>query len=356
LILDKQNTLLKKAAGYLFTVIITIVFLYIALKDVDLKKSINIISHASITTFVLYIFIFFAGHLVRAIRWKFMINSIKKDVSIIHLFGSVMVGYGVSCIVPRLGELYRGLFLGRWENISRTTVIGTIVVERIIDVSAFAFAALISVYIYSGNLYDKVLWLKTSLIIGFALIFMMIFFLILIVRHKGKFNETILWLVGKINPNFADKLKNIFETLITGLSSITGVRNIISIFFLTVIMMGIYAINAYVGFYMLGMEKINTITFGMSWIVMTISAFGVMIPTPGGTGSYHIISIFALTQLFAFDYESSAAYAICTHLISYILCILSAVFLIYSVNWQRNKKGLRRENIFSVFYIKNGDK
>ncbi len=356
MILDKQNILLRKTAGYLFTVILTFVFLYIALKNVDLKKSINIISHSSIPAIVLYIFIFFAAHFVRAIRWKFMIDSIKKDVSIIHLFGSVMIGYGVSCIIPRLGELYRGLFLGRWENISRTTVIGTIVIERIIDVAAFAFAALISVYIYSGNLYDKVSWLKASLITGFVLIFIMIFFLIFIVRYKGKFNETIIRMVGKISPNLANKLKNIFETLITGLSSITGLRNIISISFFTILMLGLYAANAFVGFYVLGMEKICTITYGISWVVMTISAFGVMIPTPGGTGSYHLITIFALTQLFAFDYETSAAYAIFTHLISYILCILSSVFLIYLINLKRKRQGLKSENIFSVFSVKNGYK
>ena len=356
MILDKQNTLLKKAAGYLLTVTVTFVFLYLALKNIDLKKSINLISHSSIPAIVLYIFIFFAAHFIRAIRWKFMIDSIKKDVSITHLFGAVMVSYGVSCIIPRLGELYRGLFLGRWENISRSTVIGTIVIERIIDVFAFAFAALISVYIYSGNLYDKVLWLKTSLITGFIFLFIMILFMLFFVRHKGKFNETILHMVCKFSPNLAAKLKNIFKTLITGLSSITGLRNIISILFLTVLMLGLYAANAYVGFYVLGMEKINVITYGMSWVVMTISAFGVMIPTPGGTGSYHLISIFALTQLFAFDYETSAAYAIVTHLISYVLCILSSVFLIYFINLQRKRKGLKSENIFSVFSLKNGEK
>jgi len=340
----------------MLTIIITFSFLYMALKNVDLKKSISIISHASIPAILLYVFIFFAAHFVRALRWRFMINSIKKDVSIIHLFGSVMVGYGVSCIIPRLGELYRGLFLGRWENISRTTVIGTIVIERIIDVAAFAFAALISVYIYSGNLYDKVLWLKTSLITGFVLVFVMIFFLIFIVRYKGKFNESIIRMIGKISPNLAAKLKNIFDTLIAGLSSITGLRNIISILFLSVLLLALYAFNAYVGFYVLGMGNNVAVSYGMSWVVMTISAFGVMIPTPGGTGSYHLISIFALTQLFAFDYETSAAYAIFTHLISYVLSILSAVMMIYLINWQRGRKGLKRENIFSVFSIKSGDK
>ena len=110
MILDKKNTLLRKTAGYLFTVILAFVFLYIALKNVDLKKSINIISHSSIPAVILYIFIFFAAHFVRAIRWKFMINSIKKDVPIIHLFGSVMISYGVSCIIPNWVNYIGGYF------------------------------------------------------------------------------------------------------------------------------------------------------------------------------------------------------------------------------------------------------
>ena len=100
---------------------------------------------------------------------------------------------------------------------------------------------------------------------------------------------------------------------------------------------------------MLGMEKITDVTFSMAWVFMTISAYGVLIPTPGGTGSYHIISIFVLSQLYSLSYEVSAAYAILTHFIQYVVFILSTIGLVLLINNIRIRKGEKGENFLSVF-------
>ncbi len=350
LISDKTNkNRLPKAAGFSVTVVLTFIFLFFAFRNVDLAKSFYLISRSSLLVILFYVIVFLFSHYARAVRWKYMLLSVKKDLSNYHLFGSVMVGYGVNCVIPRLGELYRGLFLGRWENISRTTVIGTIVIERIIDITFFIFASLISVSIYSGNLYSEIVWLKPSLVIGFALILIMVIGLIVLIKNQKKFSNVIVRFAGKISSNFAEKVAVIFETLINGLSSIRSFKVIFMILFWSVIILALYALNALVGFYMLGMHSFGEVNFITAWVVMTVSSFGVLIPTPGGTGSYHIISIFALTQLFQFDYEISAAYAILTHFISYLVFVLFTLFIIYSVNKQRTQKGLQKENFFSVF-------
>lgn len=347
----KTNNQLAKVAGYFFPVILTVLFLYFAFKGIDLTKSFALIAQSSLIAIILYIVVFFASHLARAIRWRFMVVSVKNDVTTFHLFGSVMVGYGVNCVIPRLGELYRGLFLGRWENISRTTVIGTIVVERILDITTFAIAALISVGIYSGDLFEEVTWLKTSLIFGYVLIFTAILFLFLLVRYQDNFKKIFLRIAGKISRKFETRLEGLFDTLISGLSSVKGYKNILMISLWSVAILLLYALNSYVGFYIFGMESSGRVTFAMAWIVMTISSFSAMIPTPGGTGPYHLISIFVLTQLFKFGYEVSAAYALLTHFISYSLFVFSTVIIIYFVNRSRVKKGLNKESFLSVFKI-----
>ena len=351
-----HNNQLAKVVGYTFPILITILFLYVAFRDVNLNESFSIISRSSIIPLLLYITVFFLSHLARAVRWKFIVNSVKKDVSMFHLFGSVMVSYGVSCVVPRLGELYRGLFLGRWEGISRSTIIGTIVVERIIDIAAFAFAALISVSIFQVNLYEKIIWLKTSLTIGFSLIFFLTLFLIFLVKFQEIFRNGLIKISRKFSDKIADRVKPIFDTLLSGLSSIKGTTNIIYIAVWTILIILLYALNSYVGFYVLGMDSSGSVTFKTAWILMTISSFGVMIPTPGGTGPYHAISILVLTQLFLFSSEISAAYAILTHFINYVLFILSTLFFIYIVNRQRGKKGLQKETFLSVFNLNKEEK
>lgn len=339
----------KKISSFLLPVLLTLLFLYFAFREVNLKESFSIISQTSLWWLIFYLIIFFASHYVRALRWKVMIRPVKPDVSSLNLFGAVMIGYGVNCVVPRLGEIYRGMFLGKWENISRSTMIGTVVVERIIDLASFAFASLLSVYLYKGNLFSDITWLKPSLIIGFTFILLFTLFVVLLVRLEKRISNIILNFISKINPKMSQRTGEILSTLIDGFSSIKGTKNIFSIVVLTILIFLFYTWNTYFGFYMLGMEKITEITFSMAWVFMTISAYGVLIPTPGGTGSYHIISIFVLSQLYSFNYEVSAAYAILTHFIQYVVFIISTILIIVIVNKFRASKGENKENFLSVF-------
>jgi uncharacterized protein (TIRG00374 family) len=281
-----------------------------------------------------------------------MIKSVKSDTSVFNLFGAVMIGYGVNCVIPRLGEVYRGLFIGRWEVISRTTMFGTVIIERIIDIGSFAFASLISVYIFSGNLFKEVVWLRTSLMIGFGLIFFITILIVFMVKYEQKFGYTIVKFLGKFNKKFSKKFSEIFSTLVSGLSSIQDGKSIFIITFYTALILFLYALNSYFGFFMLDMQNYGNVDFAMAWVFMTISAYGVIIPTPGGTGSYHIISIFVLTQLYNFEYELSAAYALLTHFLSYVIFIGSTVVIIYFINKINEKKGMKKENFLSVFDYK----
>ena len=353
---NKNNNHLTKFVGYSLPFLVTILFLYLAFKNIDLKASFGLILHSSITAIFLYIVVYFTSHIARAIRWKYMIKTIKPDVSFFHLFGSIMVGYGVSCVIPRLGELYRGLFLGRWEGVSRSTVPGTIVVERIIDVASFLIAALIGIYLYSGDMLDAVVWLRASLVIGFIIIASATVFLILIILLKERVSNVLVKFCEKFSPKLANRLSSIFDTLVKGLDSIKGAKNIIAILVWSVVIILLYTLNSYVGFYTLGLQNKGEVNFSIAFILMTISSFGVMIPTPGGAGPYHIISIFVLTRLYNFDYETSAAYSILTNFIAYIGFVISTIVIVYIVNKQRERQGLNKETFFSVFKVKQAEK
>ena len=45
-----------------------------------------------------------------------------------------MVGYAINNVTPRGGEIMRPYILARRENISKSAVFGTIIVERFIDI------------------------------------------------------------------------------------------------------------------------------------------------------------------------------------------------------------------------------
>ncbi len=352
MISDKQPAnSIKKIFGYIFPFILTILFLFLAFRKIDVAKSLELIIEIKIGWLVIFILIFFISHIIRALRWRIMLTSVKRDASLLNLFGAVMVGYGVNCIVPRLGEIYRALFAGKWENISRTSMFGSIIIERVIDIIALGFAVLISVAIYSGNLYLEFKWLKVTVITGFFFMALLVLFIFLVVKLKDKFTSGIIKIITKLSSSFAEKISYIFTMLIEGFACLRGWKNYTMVFIYTAAIMLIYGYTSYLGMYLLNMHESQEVTYKMAWIVMTISAFGIVIPTPGGTGSYHFITISALVTLYGFNEELSAAFALLTHFISYVIFILTAISMIYIINLRRKKMNLPAENFFSVMKL-----
>lgn len=350
---SKKKNSINNYIGYTIPILLMILFLYLAFNKVDFQKVFQILSNLSLSWFSLFILSFFLSHFIRALRWKVILNSTKPNSSVLNLFGATMIGYGLNSVIPRLGELYRGFFAGKWENVSRSVVLGTIIVERVIDILVLGISVLVSVLIFQGDLYSKITWLKTTVIFGFVAIFSIIIVLVLLVKFKEKFYSFIVNIASKFSEKIANKIAYVFEMLIDGFSTIKGTSNYIWVILYSVLIMLNYGLTAELAFYVLNLQESFEINYSMAWIVMTISAFGIVIPTPGGTGTYHFIGITVLVTLFSFTEEAASAYVLLTHTVSIFIFILSMFLFMGYINHKREKMGLQKENFYSVI---KGDK
>ncbi len=309
---------LKNISGLLFTFGITAAFVYIAFRGIDLSRLLDDMKSVSLMWIAIYVFLNILAHYVRAVRWKVILNTIKPETSSINLFNSLMIGYGMNNFIPRLGEISRAVSLGYLEQISRTAVLGTIVVERILDIILFGAAVLISLIIYNGNIAVTFPWINSLLITGSLFIGSFIAVIFFLARYKETYIKKIF--PGKLGI----RITELFVKLITGLSSLRGTKNYIYTAITSVAIMGLYALTSYAGFYAMDLT-IDGNNFYMAWVVMSIGAIGVMIPTPGGIGSYHTITKSILVLLYGIDPVKALAYATLTHAISFIIQIILAV-------------------------------
>ena len=330
----KKIPALRGLLNFLLSVGLAILFLYLAFNDVNFSEVMSLVSQASVLWIIVFVISFMIGHYIRALRWKVIIYSVKPDARMINLFGALMIGYGVNGVTPKLGEVTRAIMIGRYENLSRSSMFGTVIVERVIDIIALGFAVLISAFLWGANLYDTFPWLKSSLYISAILMLVIILIIVLSVKLKERFYGVLIKSIGKISQKIAERLAYIFEMLIQGFTSLKGARNYFLTLVATIILLLIYAFSAYLGFFMLDMQTGKEVTYTMGWIIMSISAIGVVIPTPGATGSYHALAMSTLVLLFDFDETISAAYAFLTHIISYFLFIASALLMFFVLNKQ----------------------
>ena len=309
----KKIPALRGIFNFLVSIGLAALFLYLAFYNVDFGEVLKIVSKASVFWMIVFILASMLGHYVRTVRWKVILHSVKPDVKIKHLFGALMVGYGVNCVTPKLGEVTRAILIGKWENLSRSSMFGTVIVERVIDILALGLAVLVSAFVWSSSLYESFPWLKSTLYISAIFMIVILALIYFSVKFKEKFYGAILKIIGKLSVKLSERLGYIFEMLIQGFTSLKGTKNYFFTVALTIILLLVYACGAFLGFYMLDMQNV---TFTMGWVLMSISAIGVVIPTPGATGSYHALAKSTLVLLFGFGETISAAYAFLTHIVS----------------------------------------
>ncbi|HTP13661.1 MAG TPA: lysylphosphatidylglycerol synthase transmembrane domain-containing protein, partial [Bacteroidota bacterium] len=127
-------------------------FLYLAFRGTDFGELWASLKSANYIWIVLLVPISLLSHWVRAIRWAYLLKPIKKVTSQRNLFSAVMIGYMVNNALPRVGELVRPYVLGNLEGVSKTSVLGTVVIERILDFLSFYLIASVVILAYPNSL------------------------------------------------------------------------------------------------------------------------------------------------------------------------------------------------------------
>ncbi|MFN3939569.1 MAG: lysylphosphatidylglycerol synthase transmembrane domain-containing protein, partial [Chitinophagales bacterium] len=100
----------------------------------------------------------FISHIIRALRWQMMIRPLGYAPRLRITFSAVMVAYLSNLAVPRLGEVTRCGIMQKYEGVPFDKAIGTIVVERAIDLlSLFIITAVALALQYQviGGFFDE---------------------------------------------------------------------------------------------------------------------------------------------------------------------------------------------------------
>jgi len=104
------------------------------MSDKDLADCKNALQSARYFLFIPVFFILFISHISRAIRWKILMKPMGYTPTFLNTFFAVMVGYLANLAVPRLGEILKCTILGKYEKVPPDKLVGTILIERAVDV------------------------------------------------------------------------------------------------------------------------------------------------------------------------------------------------------------------------------
>jgi uncharacterized protein (TIRG00374 family) len=140
-----SRALLRSALG----IGISVIAGWLVLRSVDLQAVGAVLEGAIPAWIAVMLAAVLVDVAMRAARWQVLLAPIAA-VPYRRVVGYTYIGYLANNVLPaRLGELVRVHALGEGEGVSRTTVLGTVVVERVVDTVMVVGIASLAVVVLS---------------------------------------------------------------------------------------------------------------------------------------------------------------------------------------------------------------
>jgi len=226
--------------------------------------------------------LFTLSNYLRAIRWQSLLRVMGYDSKTYNAFGTVMLGYFANLGFPRLGEIVRPASLSKYENIPLEKNIGTIVVERLVDVICLliciALAVILGGKTMVNYLQENSAIRQTHIIILLALGVLGTVAAIFTYRALLKKNST-----NKIFLFVREKISG----LVDGLMTIVKVENKFAYILQTIGIWVCYYLMTYLFFFAyMPTEHLGPVA---GLVTFVFGSLGIVFPSPGGMGSYHFL-------------------------------------------------------------------
>ena len=299
------------------------VLLYLALRGVDFSAMGQALRTADYRWLVPLVPVLLLSHFLRAWRWQMLLEALPPAeaergphrVSLKTSFYSVMIGYMVNYAAPRFGEVVRSANLSRRERLPLSGVIGTVVVERILDVIVLALG-LGSVAVL---LLDRLGTLNELFVapireqLGRIPAMGLLVAMLVVALLMALFVWRALQADSMIRRLWMDHVRPIAVSFRDGLATILRAPRRLGLVVSTLAIWFCYLLAAHLPFLLLNMAEPFGLSLLDSWSIMLLGAIGIAIPSPGGTGSYHFITIQTLVVLFSVSQSAAATYAVFVH-------------------------------------------
>jgi uncharacterized protein (TIRG00374 family) len=323
---------------YVFFLGLGIFLVWWSIRDLNAGKRSQIRESIRTARYILVVPVFiilFLSHYVRGLRWRLLIEPLGHMPSKWNAFFAVLIGYLTNQAVPRLGEAVKCTVLSKYENIPVDKLIGTIILERLIDALTLLGIFGITLALQPG-LYSQI---------------MDTFF------HRGT-DDTAkkipLWIIGMIGigiigvaviawmiikkKKFSDLQKlaaGIWKSVWQGITTIRHLKRRSFFIFLTILLWSLYLLAGYIGFKALR----ETEMYGIkeAFTILSAGSIGMIVPTPGGIGAYAYL-VQKTMELYGVNQGIALAFGWILWLVQTSVILLGGLFSFIALPWRNKSK------------------
>ena len=337
-----MKKVIKQVLQFLLFLAIGILLLWIAFRNVKFSDLAAGLKEANYFYVILSVIFDLFAFLSRAKRWNLLIWPMGYKPAFRNTFNSMMTGYFANMAIPRIGEITRCVALAKKEKIPVDKLIGTVVIERAIDMISVMIIMIIMI-LTSGDKINQ--FLRETILIPFREKVLSPFgltWLIWLVLLAGA--GGLIYLVIRYRRNlrkipFISKIFDLSKGIIQGLKSITTLERKWEFIFHTIFMWVCYLLMTWVVVF--AIDNTSHLNLGDALFLLVIGSFAMIAPVPSGIGAFHYIISRGLSFVQGVNLEDGALYAILTHESQMILIIIIGTVTSYMIF--RKGKGTNTE-------------
>ena len=259
------------------------------------------------------------AQMMRGWRWKQTLEPMDAHPRTSTVINSIFLSYAVSLVIPRIGEFTRCGVLKRWEDISFSKALGTVVTERAVDtLVVMLYSGIIlliemsvfgSFFRKTGTTLDRVLngfsltgWLVTA-VCGVAILILLHFLL--------------------KNLSIYNKVKTTLSGIWEGVLSLRGIRNLPLYLFFSIGIWVCYFLHYYLTFFCFDFTA--DLGIGCALVSFVVANFAVIVPTPNGAGPWHF-AIKTMLILYGVADEQALFFVLIVHTVQTMLVIFLGIW------------------------------
>lgn len=250
-----------------------------------IHKVLTDFANANYFWLLMVILLFMVSNLSRTARWHMLIRPLGYQPRFVNGLGAIMIGYFANLGIPRIGEVARAGVLARYEKIEVEKVMGTIVVDRIIDVLSILIVTALALILQYRQIWDAVrdlLDLSTLVKLGVFGAIGLILAVLLFFLFRKKLEKTRIY----------QKVVGILRGFVEGLATVRQLDRPWLFLLHSVNIWLMYYLLNYVCFF--AFEPTSNLSPLVGLVTFVFGGWGIVIPTPGGMGSYHFLVQVAL--------------------------------------------------------------
>ncbi len=310
-------------------------FLWAAFGSVDLEELLQTLRQASIPWLALTSLIFLASNLARARRWQVLMAPLTRDIGLWRAWLAVGIGYAGNNLVPRSGEVVRAIAVRRDRQVPLTGLLATVLVERILDLLSLLILFGIVLGFARKEIAQTFPWMERAGLIAFAASLLLLGLFAALSAHGERALPFLRRHIGRISTGLASRLTDMLGTLFRGMEAVRAPAGYAEIAVTTLALNALYVLTVYVPFLSFGFDVDYDLGVSASVVVLVIATIGVIIPTPGGVGTYHYFCSRTLQHVYRVDPVEALAYATAVHAIAYFTFLFVGGPGLLSLFWRQ---------------------